>query len=149
MSKFSHLKPLQVTVDDVVPYTFKGILVNGVNPVLYVKPAAECNKPYFNEVLKTQGRKVSDVVEGNIDVGILAENRNQDRELFPKYIVDRWDMKTIIDSDGNQVEFSYENCKDFLDSVPNDEFDKFRHFCATLKNFKKETSINVGEKAKN
>ena len=44
------------------------------------------------------------------------KNREQDRDLFPKFVIVGWDG--VLDSDGEPVEFTKENCADLLAALP-------------------------------
>jgi|TARA_Y100000310_G_scaffold160698_2_gene160516 hypothetical protein len=98
-------------------------------PVLVVTPAAETNRPYYQTMLrrmgKQQGRKIS--------AAIVRENRDDDRELYAKYIVVGW--RGVMNKAQKEVPFSRENCADFLKALPNHIFDGLRTHCGELLNF--------------
>jgi hypothetical protein len=126
---FSHLKKLDIT-DRTADYLLHQIAGESV---LVLKPAAEVNKPYFNAVLRKSRKNMRAVRSGVVNQAMIAENREQDRELFPKYVVVGW--KNVRDSKGEIVEFNKENCDDFLRALPDWLFDEIRNFAADITNF--------------
>jgi hypothetical protein len=129
---FSHLKNLDVKgkTADFVIYQING------EPTITLKPATEANKPYFNAVLKRSRRNMRAVQSGAINQVMIKENREQDRDLFPRFVVVGWDG--ILDSDGEPVEFTKENCADFLAALPDWLFDEVRDFAGKSSNFSGE-----------
>lgn len=126
---FSHLKNLDVK-DKTARYTIHQI---AGAPVLIMNPATEANKPYFNAVLKKSRRNVRALKAGAISQVMIAENREQDRELFPRCVVTGWEG--VTDAKGKTVEFSRENCEAFLRALPDWIFDEVRNFAGDSINF--------------
>jgi len=129
MTDFSHLKNLDVK-DKTARYTIHQI---AGTPVLIIKPATEANKPYFNAVLKKSRRNVRALKAGAINQVMIAENREQDRDLFPKFVVTGWE--DLSDAKGKPVEFNRENCEAFLRALPDWIFDEVRDFAGNSVNF--------------
>lgn len=129
MSNFSHLRALEVRDKTArcTIYQIKG------EPVLVVRPATEANKPYFNAVLKRTRKNVRAVQAGAISQAMIAENRSEDRELFPKHVVVGWEG--VSDSHGAAVPFSEEACAEFLEALPDWLFDEVRNFAGNSANF--------------
>lgn len=142
MSNFSHLKKLDVK-DRTAKYQI--FQIEG-EPTLIMKPATEANKPYFNSVLKKSRRKVKAVQAGALNSKMIQENRDEDRELFPKAVVIGWEG--IVDNKGKEVPFTTEDCAQFLEALPDWIFDQVRNFAASSENFAYEV-IDIEEKAKN
>jgi len=143
MSNFNYLKKLEVEGK-----TARCEIHNiPGEPVLIVKPATEANKPYFNAVLRQSKRNVRAVQSGAINAAMLSENRNQDRELFPKFVVVGWEK--VSDADGNFAEFTEENCRAFLDAMPDWLFDKIRNFAGDCSNFMEDAPVDVESLVKN
>lgn len=147
MVDFSHLQSLEVTNDRTAEYTFHNIEVNGKSPTLIVAPAGEANKPYFNALLKRAGRTARQVSAGKINAGMIGENRDEERELFPAYVVRGW--KDMLDADGSEVEFTRENCTDFIKALPDWLFDDLRTFCGKPENFVDSVNVEVEDLGKN
>lgn len=125
MANFSKLKKLELTAAATAVYVFTNI--DGA-PQVTVKPSTEINKPYYNALLK----RIRKNQRANPTVNIIAENREEDRQLFVQHIIVGWDnMKEITDD----TTFNKENCKDFLDALPDYEFDGLREFCSNPANF--------------
>lgn len=133
MTHFGYLKELDVSTDKTVKYTFHQITVGGKTPTLIVAPATEVNKPYFNALLKSAGKSARRVRTGNINAGMIDENRDEDRGLYPKHIVKGW--HDTVDVKGKEVVFSVDEAQQFLDALPNWLFDEFREFCRNPANF--------------
>lgn len=126
---FSHLKNLDVK-DRTARFPIHQI---AGAPALIMKPATEANKPYFNAVLKRSRRNVRALKAGAINQVMIAENREQDRELFPKFVVTGWEG--VTDSKGKEAEFNRENCEAFLRALPDWIFDEVRDFAGNSVNF--------------
>ena len=129
---FEHLKELEVK-DKTAEFPLTAL--RGC-PKLIVRPATESNPSYFNEVLRRYSkmiRKVSQKKEITVTTDDLARNRNEDRNLFPKYVITDW--KDVVDSKGNNVPFSEENCREFLKALPDWIFDSIGIFCRDNSNF--------------
>ena len=139
---FSHLKQLDVKnkTASCPLYQLAG------EPVLTVKAATEANKPYFNAVLRRSRRNIKAVQAGAINPAMIAENREEDRELFPAHVITGW--TGVLDARGEEVPFSREACAEFLQALPDWIFDEMRNFAGNAANFT-DTVIDVGGKAKN
>jgi hypothetical protein len=129
MTDFSHLKNLDVK-DKTARCPIHQI---AGAPVLIMKPATEANKPYFNAVLKKSRRNVRALKAGAINQVMIAENREQDRELFPRFVVTGWE--NVSDAEGNAVEFNRDNCEAYLRALPDWIFDEVRNFAGDSVNF--------------
>ena len=133
MADFSHLKELDVEASSTAEYTFHQVTVNGKTPVLIVSPATEANKPYFNALLKRSAKTSRQVRSGNINTGLIEENRDEDRELYPKHVVKSW--RDVIDAKGKDTPFTVSDCTDFLAALPNWVLDDLFAFCREPSNF--------------
>jgi hypothetical protein len=126
---FSYLKKLEVK-DRTARYDMFQI---SSEPVLIVRPATEANKPYFNAVLRKSRKNSRALRAGAINRAMITENREQDRELFPRYVIVGWE--NVVDVNGESVEFSPDNCRGFLDALPDWIFDDVRNFAGDSANF--------------
>ncbi len=144
MADFSHLTVLEVTQDATARYTLHQITVNGKTPTLIVAPATEANKPYFNALLKRAGKSAKAIRAGAVNSGMIEENRDEEQELYPRYIIKGWE--DMIDAAGNEVDFSREECVDFLSKLPSWIFDDLRQFCGNPASFTElmDVEINAG-----
>jgi len=103
-------------------------------PWIEVHPAAECNKRYFNAVLRKQKATRRKLAAGKIDTAMLKQNREEDRELFPKFVcTGKWGG--WADENGNEIPFSVEAATDLFRQLPDHVFDDFRQDCNILSNF--------------
>ncbi len=133
MADFSHLEQMEVSTERTARYPLHEITVEGITPTLILKPATEANLPYFNALLK-RSRRTGQALRANaINAGMISENRDEDRELYPKYVVVGWE--DMIDSKGRRVKFSAGSCKDFLAALPDWLFDNVRNFSGNPVNF--------------
>lgn len=144
MSNFSHLGSLEVSADKTAEYTLHQITVNGVSPTLIVAPATEVNKPYFNALLKRAGKNARQVRAGAVNTGLIEENRDEDRELYPKYVIKGW--RNVLDVEGATVKFSQKEVQSFLDALPAWMFDDLRSFCGSPVNFTELVDIDTSAK---
>lgn len=131
--KFDHLKKLE-TKGKTTEYSIHQI--EG-EPILILRPANESNKGYFNSILRKSRRNLRNLRAGAINEKLIAENREQDRVLFPKHVIVDW--KDMPDGDGNSVPFSPDTCEEFLRALPNWIFDEIRAFAGNNENFYGET----------
>lgn len=126
---FTHLKNLDVKdkTSDFPIYQIAG------EPELILKPATEANKPYFNAVLKRTRRGMRALKAGAISQKMVADNREEDRELYPQHVIVGW--RRVTDAQGENVPFSPESCRDFLEALPDWIFDEIRNFAGDSSNF--------------
>lgn len=130
MSKFGKLKGLEVTgsmTAEMTIYQIEG------EPVLILSPATEANKPYFNAMLKVSRKAIRRAGSGNFTPASIAESRDNDRELFPRFVVRGWrNMEKLC---GEDLPCTVENVREFLDSLPDWLFDEIRSFATDAQNF--------------
>ena len=130
MVDFSHIKALEVAGDRTAEMTL--FQLEG-EPVLVLAPATENNVPLFNAALRRQGQVASMARVGASNVNTIKEGRAEDRELYAKHVVRGW--RNVVDTDGEAVPFSKENCLDFLRALPIRMFDDVREFARNPLNF--------------
>lgn len=97
--------------------------------------AGESNKDYMNALIKMVTRRASR--RNKTNVKSLAENRDQDRELYSKYVIISWSPDPV-DSSGNPVEFNEEECFAFLTALPDYIFDDIRGHFSSIAEFLSE-----------
>ena len=138
MSNFSHLKKLNIEEDRTAEY-----VIHELEPAvkLTVRPASECNKKYFNAVIrlskKRTGRKSS------VSLRAIEEDRKDDLPLFSRYIVVDW--VDCVDANGKDVPFSVEDCQEFLECLPSYIFNQLRVFCSDITNFYPEEDEDASD----
>ena len=130
MADFSQIKKQIGKPEGTVRYTFYEI--DG-EPWLDIVSATEYTKPYFNELLKRQRRNRRSIRTGNVSVDTIANNRKEDRALYPKHIIKGWG--NVQDSKGKTVPFSKAVCADFLNALPNWILDDLRNFAGDPMSF--------------
>lgn len=126
---FKHLSRYEVP-KGTVPFIFYQI--DG-EPQLDCKAATEANKSYHNALLKRNAKLAQRFRAGRVSRVMLERNRDEDRELYAKFVVKGWDK--VVDDDGKAVPFSVEACTEFLTKLPNYLFDEVRQFCTAPANF--------------
>jgi hypothetical protein len=144
MANFSHLKPMELTKDVTARYTIHQITVNGKTPTLILKPAAQINTTYFNELLKSAAKNAKAISAGQLSTSMIDENREQDRVLFPKHVIVGWE--DMLDADGTELAFDKNDCKDFIDALPDHIWDAVRNFATAPENFVETVNIQVTAK---
>ena len=132
---FEHLKQYEVK-EKTAEFTFHNI---AGNPTFIVRPANSNNKAYLNSTLRGSRKSFRNIQSQGISSKLLEENREKDREEYPKSVIIGW--KEVRDSKGNPVEFSKNNCQDYLNCLPDFLFDDLRNFCSNNENFIEEIPI--------
>ena len=151
MNSFKHLESLEVPKEATAEFTLYDIEnPDGTFPVLILASATEANKRYFNKLLRRSRRNMSKVQAQDFDVSMLKANRDDDRVLYPKYVVKGW--RHVQDVKGKEVTFSEENCTGFIKVLPGWIFDSVRLFAGKPRNFiegdlpdEEETAGNLQE----
>lgn len=139
---FSHIKSLDVSTEKPARFKLHQITVNDVTPTLLVVPATETNKPYFNALLKRSGKSARAARSGTISLGMIADNRKEERDLYPQHVIVGWE--DMVDGrTGEEVEFSKAECINFLVNLPNWLFDDIRAFCSNPASFVTELEVEV------
>lgn len=110
-------------------------------PVLIVKPATEANRAFANEQLRMTKKTAPAIRAGAVNMAMIAETRDNDRDLYAKHVVVGWEG--IYDSNGEAVPFSHRECELFLKALPDWAFDEIRNFCTTSQNFVEQIATEV------
>ena len=126
---FEHLEKVKLSKNVTAEYHMSQIEIDGKIPVLTVKPATDLNSQLTSALLKKQ--KTSR--KRKIDVRLLEESRQEDRELYSKYVIVDW--KNVIKIDGKEAPFTQQNCLKFLEAISDWIFDELRAFCGKGENF--------------
>jgi hypothetical protein len=100
---------------------------------LQLRPAAESNKPYYNALLRTAGKRQRKIAKHGLSIEDIQNNRAEDRVLFAKYVIADWDG--VQDDQGEPVPFSEDNVKELCDQLPDILFDQIRNEAGNLSNF--------------
>lgn len=140
MANFGHLAALDVK-ERTARYTINQITVNGKSPTLILAPATEANPQYFNALLKRAGKSARKARAGNINAAAIADNRNEDRDLYPACVIRGWE--DTLDADGTDVPFSVDDCEKFLKCLPDWLFDDIRNYAGDPSNFAEVMDIEV------
>src|SRR5690606_37483130 len=119
MSKFNFK---QYAVSTSKPVAYKVIQLDPA-PTLMIRPATELNNRFFKAVLKRSRKTMKQQQAGAINAATYAQNREEDAELYSKFVVTGWEQ--MFDSQGQPVEFSAENCHDFFKALCEDAPDIF------------------------
>ena len=101
---------------------------------LLLKSATEANPGYFNAMLRKTGKRARQIVRTDrITAEDATQNRDEDRALFPRFVILKWEG--IVDTDGNPVECTRETATEFCEKLPTWLFDRVRNFAATPERF--------------
>lgn len=130
MANFKHLKSLDIQGQQTTRFTL--YQVDG-EPWLEIRPAAEVNRNYFNSLLKRSRKNLKRIRAGAVNAAQIAENRDEDRTLYPKHVVVGWGG--VRNDEGVEVDFSVEDCAAFLRALPDWLFDELRVFASDVTNF--------------
>lgn len=152
MIDFSHLSKLKIKKEKTVDYNID--LGNGI-PVftLKLKPATQDNPEFTNFIMNSDADHVVRIGKSQkIDDEAIQKNMIENIKLLSNVVVVDWD--NVLDSSGEVVEYSQENCfkflKQFADALPT-ELTKLIAFASDYSNFvdKDITVIEPTVKAKN
>lgn len=149
MGKFGHYEKLS-TSGKTSTFTIHSVTVNGKSPKLIGRFAGESNTGYYNQLLKRSFQYAQQVAANAVTAAMLDENRAEDRALYPEFVIEGWE--NVTDSKGKPVDFSTEDCKDFLESLPGWVFDEVRGHFSNPRNFAGTVAIEteqVEAKSKN
>tara|TARA_R110002153_G_scaffold54447_5_gene151678 strand:- start:2348 stop:2821 length:474 start_codon:yes stop_codon:yes gene_type:complete len=142
MSQFGQLKALHVKDGDTAEFVFDEL--EGF-PSLICKPATNINKAFLNAVMASSKqasriakakRKIKGKQDETITQAAIDKARTDDIELFVDYVVVGWE--DVVNQVGDPVDFSPENCRDFLQAIPPEMFTELRLFCLDIRNFRPE-----------
>ena len=146
MSDFSNLSRLEVDALKTVPFVMPYDL-----GTLSLAPATKANRAYFNAQMKlmsTNRTRLRAIQEGRFTAKLDAEILSDERTLYAKYIVRSWDG--VLDAEGKAAPFDYENCKKFLEALPDFLFEEIRDFARSPGNFiESGAEVDVEDLAKN
>lgn len=131
MVDFSHLASWDIP-NDAKPLVIDDI--PGELITLFLLPAAESNKPYWNETLRQIEKRVRKG-KGKIQINAekIARERAVDKTLLGRYCLVGW--TGVKEADGTDVEWTKENGIDFLEKLPGWLFDRVKAFCTDPENF--------------
>lgn len=133
---FGHLAKHDINPNKTQLYTFYEL--EG-EPALTVRVVGEKNRPLFKRIQKRAGG--ANRAPLNVQQ-IQSKARRNARELFAGSdgCIDGWPTAPL-DSDGNPVEFSAENCSAFLVALPDHLLDGLIAYVASSENFTGEDDV--------
>jgi hypothetical protein len=101
---------------------------------LLLKLATDDNPSYFNAMLRKSGGRVRRMVRTDrMTVEDSAQNRDEDRVLFPKHVFVKWEG--VLDTNDQPVEPTRDNVVEFFTKLPAWLFDRVRNFASTPERF--------------
>lgn len=129
---FSHIREQYTPGSQSVPYSMTRLRGD---VVLDVKHAGESNRPYYNEVNRKNAKTsaITRILRGKEDPATAKAALDEARELFAKFVVVGW--RGVVDRARKPVEFSVENCREFLFQLPDYIFRELMTFCSNQSNF--------------
>lgn len=106
---------------------------------ILLKPATEANAPYYNAMLKKSGKRVRQMVKSDqITAEDAALNRDDDRELYPLYVIAGWEF---VEGDGEgcdddgHVHFNRLHAQKLCAMLPDHLMDRMRNHASTPERF--------------
>lgn len=139
MPDFSHLKK-QYAVTDQTTAEFTFSRIKG-DPSVVLAPAHEVNPGYHRARIeltiqlaeKLTATKPAKATPDEM-IASAEQERENDRRLIALHCARSWGTPPR-DVQGNEVEFSPENCLEFFQALPPEMFDPVRNFAGNLFNF--------------
>lgn len=155
MADYSHLRKLDVTEESEAEYTFSDIIVgrnddgSGISPSIFFHPMVQSNKRFLRERIRVSTEraeqvsksKKKDKVEQLVDR--MDEDLEFDRVLAARACAVRWGVAPK-DKDGNEPEFSAEECLSFLQALPDFIFEPLRGWLQNPYNFVDAEAYETG-----
>lgn len=127
---FEHLKKFEIS--EATSWLNMPELGDGARILL--APANDSNPHYYNAMLRASGDRVRAMVRSDkITAEDAAHNRDDDRTLYPKFVIRSWE--NVMGMDGTSVPFSRENAKELCAVLPNHLMDRIRNHAATPERF--------------
>lgn len=132
---FPALKGQQIKTEATIEYEIADITMpNGKSPVLTGKHAGKSNAKFLAAHLKSTSRRMAGKrARSQIDEQIIEEERAAERDLFAKHIIVGW--KNVINSEGKESEFNYENCVAFLNALSEPIFEALANYFSNPSRF--------------
>ena len=123
MTDFSHLQRASTPTAEYFFYALDG------QPSVTVRPANSSNKPFMNDLLKSQSRQRRQRVTADT----FDFTRRGDIVRYSKHVVTKW--QGITDVEGKDVALSVGACQEFLRAIPSWMFDELRDFSTDALSF--------------
>jgi hypothetical protein len=130
MPSFGNLSKLRVKQGVTAEFT---LYMLSPPSVLVVRPADETNKEYLTASLKNSRERARMAQRTGVTPGLIEANRNRDRVNYAAHVVTDW--RSVTDDAGKDVPFTKDNCREFLEALPDWIFDEVREFCQAPSNF--------------
>lgn len=132
MVDFSNYSALQEDGSEAREFTFQDI--EG-QPSVLSRPATSANKKYNNARLKSLNKRTKGGrAKARISLATVDAARREDAEMLSKFCITGWGTAPV-DSTGQPVTFSAENCREFLLAIPDWMFDEYRGWVSDPINF--------------
>lgn len=139
MSKFDYIDQERITQDKTAEWVCSRIY-GGEVPVLTVRPVSQTLNPgYTNAFVRRSGgaKQLAATQQRQLAARdfsrVGSTTRAIDRELYPEHVIVGW--TGVVDRHGQPVEFSRDECRQWLEHIDVHVFDELRQFCLTLDNF--------------
>jgi len=112
---------------------------------ILLAPATEANPAYYNAMLKLSGKRVRAMVKSDsITAEDAAQNRDDDRQLYPRFVIRGWENfqgdGEGLDEHGH-VPFSREHARKLCDALPSHLMDRLRNHASTPERFYAEDDV--------
>jgi len=116
---------------------------------ILIKPATEANPAYYNAMLALSGKRVRQMVKTDkMTAEDAALNRDDDRGLFPRYVIVKWENVESenepgsegVDDDGHVI-YNRGVAQQLCDELPSQLMDKLRNTASTPERFYADDQI--------
>lgn len=116
----------------------------GARARVCVKPATDANAPYFNAMMERSGKRVRAIARTDkITAEDAAANREDDRALFPRFVITGWefiegDRETAQPGELNEAGhaiYTRRAAEQLCKALPSHLFDRMRNHAATPERF--------------
>jgi hypothetical protein len=159
MADFSHFKKLDVSETSEAEYVFDDVVIGRASdgteiyPSIWFRPMVDSNAAYLNERVRLaveRAEKANKETKSQRRKRVLSaeqveEDRELDRILMARTCAIRWGVPPK-DVNGDEPEFSEENCLAFLQALPGWIFDGCRGFASNIYNFVDRNAL-IGDAA--
>lgn len=112
---------------------------------IQIAPATDANPQYYNAMLKLSGKRVRTMIKTDtITAEDAAQNRDDDRELYPMFVIRGWEYVEGDEGEGvvdGYVLYNRRHAQLLCQELPPHLMDRMRNVAATPERFYAEDEI--------
>lgn len=107
-------------------------------PWLEVRPAAECNRAFFDALLKSQAKSAQEILKDSMDTADLAKDREASFQLYAQFVLTGNGGAWLDDESGEEVTMplSLDARLALCKQLPSHLYDRLRRHAINLANFR-------------